>query len=380
MFQYLFILGKSTHLCQKELEFYLKRHNISYNLIFSAGELFLIETDTRINGAELENELAGVVKVGMVFLQKDNLSDIASIISEKLIKTQKNKLVFGISLYNINVDIYPICKEIKSKLLSAGIAPRYILPQTDNKLSSVVVKKQHIEETIIINYQNSYYFSHTEAVQNFEDWNYRDYDRPYADPKSGMLPPKVARMMINLTEGRTLLDPFCGMGTILAEGLSCGYKVIGSDKSPATIASTEKNLSWFIKKLNPKSSDYNLYCSDAVDLSFLKSERVDTIVTEPYLGPNWDTGVEVSKQKLENIITGLEKLYFGCLKTWHNYIADNGTIVLIIPSYRLFGTEFLMNKTIDNLAKFGYIIEVGPLSYARPQAVVKRNIYKLRKV
>ena len=355
MFQYLFILGKSTHLCQKELEFYLKRHNISYNLIFSAGELFLIETDTRINGAELENELAGVVKVGMVFLQKDNLSDIASIISEKLIKTQKNKLVFGISLYNINVDIYPICKEIKSKLLSAGIAPRYILPQTDNKLSSVVVKKQHIEETIIINYQNSYYFSHTEAVQNFEDWNYRDYDRPYADPKSGMLPPKVARMMINLTEGRTLLDPFCGMGTILAEGLSCGYKVIGSDKSPATIASPEKNLSWFIKK-------------------------VDTIVTEPYLGPNWDTGVEVSKQKLENIITGLEKLYFGCLKTWHNYIADNGTIVLIIPSYRLFGTEFLMNKTIDNLAKFGYIIEVGPLSYARPQAVVKRNIYKLRKV
>ena len=50
-----------------------------------------------------------------------------------------------------------------------------------------------------------------------------------------MIPPKLARTMINLAVGEndpksiTVFDPFCGTGTILMEGLMVGVTVMGSD-------------------------------------------------------------------------------------------------------------------------------------------------------
>jgi len=38
----------------------------------------------------------------------------------------------------------------------------------------------------------------------------------------GMLPPKLAQMMINLSLGNTIYDPFVGLGTVLIESVHMG--------------------------------------------------------------------------------------------------------------------------------------------------------------
>src|SRR5207247_323255 len=86
----------------------------------------------------------------------------------------------------------------------------------------------------------------TVALQPFEEFGQRDFGRPGFDAASGMLPPKVALMMLNLSgiprEG-AMLDPFCGSGTILMEAFVQGYaNITGSDISAAAAESTKKNI------------------------------------------------------------------------------------------------------------------------------------------
>ena len=88
----------------------------------------------------------------------------------------------------------------------------------------------------------------TKAIQPIESLGERDFGRPYRDAKSGMLPPKLAMMMINLAGqslGATILDPFCGSGTILMEAATIGYtNLMGSDISPKAIDDTRQNFAW----------------------------------------------------------------------------------------------------------------------------------------
>src|SRR3989344_5585326 len=95
---------------------------------------------------------------------------------------------------------------------------------------------------------------------------------------------------------KTLLDPFCGMGTILAEALLLGWQVIGSDQSEEVVVKAQANLRWLGLKT------HKLFTSDATHISE-KVESVDAIVTEPFMGkPN------VSRENVKDIMTGLSKL------------------------------------------------------------------------
>ena len=64
-------------------------------------------------------------------------------------------------------------------------------------------------------------------------------DKPYRDMRRGMLPPKLARSLVNLAIGAkspsdmTILDPFCGTGTVLMEAMLLGTHVVGTDLAPA---------------------------------------------------------------------------------------------------------------------------------------------------
>lgn len=64
----------------------------------------------------------------------------------------------------------------------------------------------------------------------------------------GKFNPQVVRAFANLLEfepGETLLDPFCGSGTALVEGLALGGGVCGIDRSPlAVLISRAKTETW----------------------------------------------------------------------------------------------------------------------------------------
>src|SRR5262249_45616228 len=131
----------------------------------------------------------------------------------------------------------------------------------------------------------------TLVVQDFEDYGRRDYQRPVRDEKQGMIPPKVAQIMLNLSgaqAGDTILDPFCGIGTIIQEGLLLSYRMIGSDINKAAIRGSEQNLEWFRNRYHVAAGKYGVEVSDATKVSELiekSKNKISSIVTEGTLGP-----------------------------------------------------------------------------------------------
>ena len=82
-------------------------------------------------------------------------------------------------------------------------------------------------------------------IQDIEGYSERDIGRERS-MTVGMMPPKLAQMMINMaTKGNMLRiwDPFCGLGTTLIEAHNAGYShLTGSDISAEMVQETKKNI------------------------------------------------------------------------------------------------------------------------------------------
>jgi len=77
-----------------------------------------------------------------------------------------------------------------------------------------------------------------ENVGDFE--SRKAHKRPSPHPSS--LHPKLARAMINLVQGNTIYDPFCGSGGTMLEGCLLGKKMIGFDIDPIMLKRVKLNL------------------------------------------------------------------------------------------------------------------------------------------
>ena len=67
---------------------------------------------------------------------------------------------------------------------------------------------------------------------------------------------RLVSIMINLLgqpKGKTIVDPFCGTGTFLIEGLIKNFNVVGIDNSKEMIEASNKNVSWAIKEFKLSS-------------------------------------------------------------------------------------------------------------------------------
>lgn len=207
-----------------------------------------------------------------------------------------------------------------------------------------------------------------------KSWFKRDRERPFADSHKGMLPPKVARIMINLGLGKrdpkdlTLLDPFCGTGTILMEGHVVGLKLIGSDQDKEQLEGSGQNLLWLGAKPD-------LLYSDATAISQkLPESSIDLIVTEPFMGRPG-----TREDRLPNLAKGLSKLYLGCLKDWFKVLRPNGTVCMIFPIFHYHGQDYKTSSIIDSEKLLNYNIGLRDVVYSRPDAKVRREIVLLTK-
>lgn len=336
---------------------------------------------------ELINKLGGTVKISRLVAKVPDLSAESLLdVCTQLVKN--NQFTFGVSVYGDKNQVSrAFLRELKSLVGQTGVSVRFIENIQNEPLSSVVVAKQKVTEIILVRQDSEYLVGRTVAVQPFSEWNRRDYDRPMVDPKSGMLPPKVARMLVNIAlpenpSVATLLDPFCGMGTILAEGLLAGFgQVVGIDQSESAVAATVKNLDWLVSKYRYiDTSKRKEMLGDATHVSdSLPENSIDAIVTEPYMGPVYDSGQVPDNEKLKNIVRGLEKLYLGCLKDWLSVLKAGAMVVMAMPKLVVRGREFSVKKVIDRCESLGYTTQAGPIEYSRPQAVVKREFYILKK-
>ena len=88
------------------------------------------------------------------------------------------------------------------------------------------------------------------------EWRRPDYagrsptDRPFFQPVS--LDPRLARLLISLGHRidftpTTVIDPFCGTGGIVIEGMLAGLNILASDLDGRMVAGTRRNLTWAAK-------------------------------------------------------------------------------------------------------------------------------------
>ncbi len=98
--------------------------------------------------------------------------------------------------------------------------------------------------------------------------------KPYS--YSNSLSVRVARSLVNIVSNgdntKKIIDPCCGVGTTIVEGLSMGYNIIGSEINKKNIINGNKNLEYFGFKPLIKYQDINQiqekYDSSIIDIPY----------------------------------------------------------------------------------------------------------------
>ena len=403
--RYFFVLGNNPALSVAEIQAIFPDSEGQ----MVAPEVFVLTAGRDLNAKELVKRLGGTIKIGLIEEEVvggqnqviEQLKGIFNIISAKPetkgddSEAVVGKFNFGFSFYGARpINLKVVGLEIKNFLKSKNINSRLVVSRELN-LSSVVVEQNKLlkrgAEIVLIRTEAAILFGRTLAVQDFKSLGKRDYGRPGRDDKSGMLPPKLAQIMINLAAGigsidpkLTILDPFCGSGTILTEALLMGYKnVVGSDVLKKAIDDTKLNIKWMTELFSISGSHYELYKKSVLDLSkFIKKNQVDLIVTEPYLGP------QRGLFQIAQVVRELEELYSKALEQFTAVLKNNGRVVMVWPVF--YNESFIepelggfkiVNLLSDDLLENKYLETTtrGTIVYGRAGQKVFREIVMLEK-
>lgn len=367
---YLILLGKSEDLAFAELT------SICARLKANPPEKIdhhLATINTTIKPETLLQMTGGIVKIYQSVAKDED--EAAQAIATDLIELGSTH--FALSSTHHHPDLMSFGSAIKKILAVNSIKPHFRL-LNDPYVSAGIITKSI--EYCIVSIESQPVVWKTVAVQNLNYWTAKDFGRPQSDPRSGMMPPKIARMMINIslnempTPTTLIYDPFCGSGTTLMETLDLGASALGSDLSEKAIAISKANCDWFKHTYQPKG-EYQLFVADATHLPVkIGDKSVDSIVFEGYLGsPHPDMS------RIDNIIKGLEKMYTGVFKQLHPKLKKDGIIVCALPEFVIGKRVKNLDHLIDHAVKLGYTLS-DRFSYSRPQAQVKRVIYVLHKV
>ncbi|MEA3249577.1 MAG: 50S ribosomal protein L11 methyltransferase [Patescibacteria group bacterium] len=365
--RYFFILGSNPSLSAAEI--LASAHHDPFAVVEIHKQAMVFEGREDVDTREFISRLGGTVKIGK--LQEGEFAidekTVIRLMSEVLMgRSSEGKVNFGFSVYALEGDkpsrkaaavagkLKRAGMEVKRILKEAGIASRWVRPKTGSAITSVAVDKNGLTkdgiEFIILVKGDRMLFGITDAVQLFEEYSEVDYGRPSRDTLQGMLPPKLARMMLNIANiqpGEKVWDPFCGSGTVVTEALRLGVmNVSGSDVNPKAVNGTKENVAWLKeRKLSPQAARVNIFQADARETpAEIGPGSLDAIVTEPYLGPP-RTGRE-PKKELEKRIRELTKLYRDALVAMKPSLKPNGAIVMALPLY-IVGLERLGIDVID---------------------------------
>ncbi|MBN1585768.1 50S ribosomal protein L11 methyltransferase [Candidatus Uhrbacteria bacterium] len=399
----LFVLGSNPALSTAEI---LSRFRLPETAVLSlAGDCLVTETDRLPDMAETMAGLGGTVKVGSVLERPVSPETLA----EYLGKTGSNRPVFGISQHGLptNVtknqsrealkDLIRLGMETKRLLKGAGIPSRFVRPQDGVSLSSVVVEKNRLlgqgAEFVLFGESG---LAVTETVQPFEEFSRIDYGRPARNAKQGMLPPKLARIMLNLANvGKKshIWDPFCGSGTVLTEACRLGAeKAYGSDISPQAVQDTKDNLEW--SRSDCPNDRFQAVISEGDarrPCPAVPKGSLDAVISEIFLGVprqgNENRG-ELSRQLRE--ITVLTEQAIG---NWIPYLKPNAPIVLALPAHVAQDDMMLTEPKPPKGWRWHHLLspnlagktgvpttDRGGVLYGRKGQLVWREIVRLKKI
>ena len=390
--KYIFHLGRIPALSLAEIQAVFEKMKIDYTVDFISPKFLILDIKNKVDFEELLPQMGGIIKIAKVvdkYKDLDNALEKTAFIIEDLNQKKSGKKIIGYSIYfTLNTDknkVFEISEKMKmkfieiKKLCSENSSIRIIFPDKNLEIKSVsVVKNKIIKKGGEFNFLflnddaphpnplprgEEVILSKTVAVQDIESYSDRDYNRPKKDAKIGMMPPKLAQIMINLAQikkGGVILDPFCGVGTILQEALLNDYRVIGSDANGEQIAGSKENLKWLETKYILEYPDYKIFQADIKSISKkVKQNSIDAIVTESTLGPVYKK--VPSKIEIKHNYNLLVKMYLSFFQIAKPILRKKGRLVITIPAYKMKDNSFIVAPFIDRLEKIGYSV-VSPLN------------------
>jgi tRNA G10 N-methylase Trm11 len=398
--KYFFQAGSFPNLSYVELVSVFQLYGLSKdNIHLFTEDIFVIKSDdvTEEILSKIFNRLGGFVRYGEIIENTETFL--------KDFRKSEDRVVFGISLLGEldrseagkdNTFIKKLANQVKKGLRESGLSVRFLIPRGKGfELNAAQVINNDILEkgfelSIIRNRERGEeIYGNTIAIQDLEGYVERDMNRPYSDIKMGVLPPKLARMMVNfagLKDG-TIWDPFCGSGTILMEAAVLGYNFLGSDIDENALYYSEENIKWLNKNGYLGNVIYELFKLDVTDpdkevIKELKNTKIDAIVCEPFMGPPQKD--VVSKDKAEQLLNSVKELYLSLFKMLDEEVGVRGSrMVLIIPSYKTNDgwKTFSIYDVVSNRWEL-LNSELSPskdLKWGRKNSIITRNIYILQR-
>lgn len=412
--KYFFVLGSNPAISVAEILSCLDEKMPT--IVELSRQILVIESRQEIDEKNLMNRLGGTIKIGRLINQclPIDINALADVMANELHRKHRSgKIKFGFSVYSLaqkkpEIEAAKIAKrlhrtgmETKRRLADRGLTARWIRPKSGSALSSVIVDKEGLmsagSDFVVLIKSNSLEIGLTSTVQPFELFSETDFGRPGRDAYRGMLPPKVARMMLNLAglqNNSTVWDPFCGSGTVATEALRLGAtSIFASDISPRAITDTKHNIDWLRKNDYIRTkADINVFSGDACRRPpLIDNHSIDLVVSEVFLGPP-RRGKETKKELIERL-DQLTKLYRSVLLIWQPLLVKQAHLVLALPLYiigserlglnieRIIGTDYKIDPILpaELLARLDEKpTPGGGVTYGRPGQLVWREIIRLR--
>jgi tRNA G10 N-methylase Trm11 len=336
--------------------------------------------------------LGGTIKLAdcLAKSDKNNLKTDLIKTFDQLKLSEKGKINIGISVYGLSMhvaDINKLAYELKKHLTKQGYSARTV-PNRENALNTAQVWHNkllgnHGFELLLVAKDNQILIGRTTDIQDIKSYTMRDRYRPMRDAKVGMLPPKLAQIIINLANNgcdpakQTVLDPFCGTGVILQEALLMGCKVVGTDIASKMIDYTTQNIAWLRQKFTSLGTS-QILPGDAQTMVWDKS--ITTIASETYLGPVFYS--EPKDSQLPGIITEINLLHKKFLQNLGQQLKAGTRLCLAIPAWKT-KSGFKHLPLLDQLDELGYNrlafehADLSQLIYFRPDQFVARELVVL---
>lgn len=298
----------------------------------------------------------------------------------------EGKITLGVSDFSRGASAYLTQKEalkLKRVLTKMGRSVRVVANKTATLSSATSIHNHLFSATKIEILKNGGQYYRVISVQDIEGYVERDRKRPARDAKVGMLPPKLAQILINLCgdlpKGARVLDPFCGTGVVLQEAALMGYVPYGTDLSERMVQYSERNLKWLAERVSMAA--FEVAEGDATNYQW--TAPIDAVACEGYLGPPMslppaDIKLRQAKQECGMIVLGF-------LKNLAGQIRAGTPVVIAVPAWLRPDGSYERLNLLDEISNLRYNVcsfkNLGQkdLLYHRAGQVVAREIIVLRK-
>lgn len=315
-------------------------------------------------------------------------------------RAHEGKITLGISAYGFKAGPRDVQKTgiiLKNKLKEHDVSLR-LIPNADSALNTATshhnklgLSGNHVELLVVRAANGAAIIAESVGSQNISALAARDQGRPKRDAFVGMLPPKLARMMLNLSglsrhatgTQPSVLDPFCGTGVVLQEALLDGCAVYGTDLSDKMVDFTTQNLTWFQNKFHTTGAICDIRQGDAMTYHWSEASHLSAVVCEAYLGQPFSA--PPSPSKLTEVRGNCDHIIGSFLRNIGSQLPAGTPLCVAVPAWRDNVGQFTHLPLINNLAKLGYDratlthVRNEQLLYYREDQIVARELLLLIK-